>query len=276
MPLRRILPGLLLAGIAQAQAQEAPDDPYFGILTGAQAEPARRTAGSTERALPRPRAPLVAPQDSALPPELRAGAAARPRPVSAYVEARTGWDGVRGEADDDGYLLGVTAGFDGTVARLAGGRLFAGLLGSIDLSNARRTPASVDRDESGALPVLTLTETETTETRDVELGARVGWRGDRFGVYAMAALSSRKRERQETVSTFTEDAPGDGEADAQFTRTARTPAPAEGLFDDGLRLGAGVEAQLTRRSYVHVGYRWADYDAAGEKHQVVTGLGARF
>ena len=204
-----------------------------------------------------------------------------PRRLAAYVEARTGWDGPRGANRDDGVLAGVTVGVDYTIARAVGGKLYAGLLGSVDVSSARRSGAEVVRDDSGADPVLTLTEVQTSETRDVEVGGRLGWRTDRFGFYAMAALSNRKRETETIATTFTElVAPTEGEdgtaTPGAFTRDDVERTGVTGLFADGWRVGAGAEARVFGPAYLHVGYRYADYDESGERHQVLTGMGARF
>ena len=289
-------------------------DPYAGA-----ASPPRASQGQTERAaptaaaaasvptepraLPRPRAaaPVLAQSAYAAPgasvphASSASGAQARPapmpsqagsgrqpdRPLTAYVEARTGWDAPRGANRDDGVLAGLTAGFDHTIRRAAGGRLYAGLLASVDISSAGRANASEARDETGANPVITLTESPTSETRDVEVGGRLGWRTDRFGFYAMAALSNRKRETETVTTTFTELVAPTEDADGaaqpgEFTRDSVETTGVRGLFADGWRVGAGVEARVYGPAYLHVGYRYADYDEAGTRHQVLTGLGARF
>ena len=281
-----------LVGSAPAQDGALDSDPYFaGLPQDPYAAPRRATGGQTEaapaaRALPRPRSGIEPAYGSAaprpnVPTELRGAPAngaprAADRPLTAYVEARTGWDGPRGARADDGILLGATAGFDRAFARFAGGRFYAGLFGSIDLSSAERTAAEVARDETGANPVLTLTEAPVEAVRDVEVGARLGWRNGRMGLYAMTAFTNRKLETETVTTTFTE-LPDPDDADAVvFTQDSLERSGAQGLFADGWRVGAGAEIRVVGPAYMHLGYRYARYGTNDEKHQVLTGLGARF
>ena len=58
--------------------------------------------------------------------------------------------------------------------------------------------------------------------------------------------------------------------------------PAEVLFDfesvrvDGVRVGAGVEHQLTSRAFVKAEYRYSNYEQGVSRNQVVAGVGLRF
>lgn len=45
---------------------------------------------------------------------------------------------------------------------------------------------------------------------------------------------------------------------------------------DGLRVGGGLELNLTKNLYTKVEYRYTDFEAGVGKHGVVTGLGIRF
>lgn len=289
---------VLATAYAPANAQEGAldEDPYFTSLpANPYGTPARATDSATSsakdgasataapRALPRPRrgqtlayaAPAASLQSApaaAAEPSARAAA----RPLTAYIEGRAGFDAIRGVREDDGILFGATAGFDRALARFGGGQFYAGLLASIDFSSAERADSVTVRDETGPNPILTQTEQSVEEMRDIEVGARLGWRGSRFGIYLMAAISNAKREAVTVTTTFTETVDPDDTNAVLLTPTGTQTIGPGGMYADGLRLGGGFEARVIGPAYLHVGYRFTDDDAGTERHQVLTGVGARF
>jgi outer membrane immunogenic protein len=50
----------------------------------------------------------------------------------------------------------------------------------------------------------------------------------------------------------------------------------DGVNLDGVRVGAGVEFALGGNIYAKTEYRYSNYEAGYDKHQLVGGLGIRF
>ena len=71
-----------------------------------------------------------------------------------------------------------------------------------------------------------------------------------------------------------------GWANTRFTGTVRnasgTVMSKESANEDGFRLGAGVEHQLSDRLYVKGEYRYTDYGDDVRRHQALVGFGMRF
>lgn len=85
--------------------------------------------------------------------------------------------------------------------------------------------------------------------RDLYIGARAGFvAGDRALVYAKAGYTNARIETE-----------GFG-----------------GENGDGVRVGAGVEYKLGGQLFAKGEYRYSNYEAGVERHQVVGGLGIRF
>ena len=65
-----------------------------------------------------------------------------------------------------------------------------------------------------------------------------------------------------------------------YTKAAYTNARIKSDFGnfnvDGVRLGLGIEQQLTSQFYVKGEYRYSNYQFGIERHQVLAGVGARF
>jgi outer membrane immunogenic protein len=50
----------------------------------------------------------------------------------------------------------------------------------------------------------------------------------------------------------------------------------DGVNLDGVRVGAGVEFALSGNAYAKTEYRYSNYEAGYDKHQVIAGIGFRF
>ena len=94
--------------------------------------------------------------------------------------------------------------------------------------------------------------------RDIYVGGRVGAvLGSNTLLYAKAGYVNGRVNLQY-------DAPGSAD---DFD---------DGVNLDGVRVGAGVEFALSGNAYAKTEYRYSNYEAGYDKHQVVAGIGFRF
>ena len=158
--------------------------------------------------------------------------------TGVHAEVITGYDVVDADGTDssDGILYGLNAGYD-----FAMGGVILGLEGEIADSSTKR------RFAGG----------RTVTDRDLYVGARIGLPlGDRALAYGKVGYTNARFESEVAA----------GEAG-----TISSHANA-----DGIRLGAGLEYRLSDMLFLKGEYRYSNYEAGLSRHQVVTGIGARF
>lgn len=168
-------------------------------------------------------------------------------PASAQgfrAEVHGGWDRMTNDVRDDGVVYGVGLGYDVRVGR----RLVAGVEANADFSN-------VEECETGAIAAGD--ELCLTTRRDLSAVARIGIDVTPNGrLYALAGYTNGR---------FRIDYdPANGPA----TRVSQNL--------DGIRVGAGFQQGLGNRLYSKVEYRYSNYEAGAERHQVIAGLGIAF
>ena len=181
-----------------------------------------------------------------------------------------GWDHlVPGSSEDsyyrnqnaDGFLYGVDAGYD----IQAGRSLVVGIDGEVSGSTAKVDSDPYDNsDDFGYGRVKT--------GRDLYIGGRVGFLASPTTlVYAKGGYTNTRLD----LTSHN----GDDNTGRHFNL-------------DGYRVGAGIEQQLTPRTYAKVEYRYSNYtnarlefpngdntdnfDVDTDRHQIVAGVGFRF
>jgi outer membrane immunogenic protein len=168
-------------------------------------------------------------------------------PASAQTfraEVHGGWDHVGDEVDANGLTYGVGVGVDFDISR----RVVAGLEANLDFSSA---------DKCGTGVLAAGDELCAEARRDISAVGRLGYRiGDKGLIYALAGYTNGRYRIDYD--------PANGPA----VRTS------ENL--DGLRLGAGYQHDLGNRVYSKIEYRYSNYEADVERHQVIAGLGIAF
>src|SRR3954469_11097829 len=146
----------------------------------------------------------------------------------------------------NGVTYGVGAGYD-----LQAGHALFGIEGEATTSSADRcvdgTVVAGDRTCAGL-------------RRDLYVGGRVGALvGPRTLIYAKAGYTNAR---------------GRVEYDDGTSSTALDLTDHRNL--DGIRAGAGVQFGLGARTYLRTEYRYSNYEAGVDRHQVVGALGVRF
>lgn len=163
------------------------------------------------------------------------------------VEAVVGYDrlGGTGSGSQDGLAYGAAAGYDFQL-----GGLVAGLEAEY-----------VDSDVKGCATgsVVANDRICANAGRDLYVGGRVG-----------AAVTP-------TTLLYAKAGYTNARVGVNYTDTT-TPANSFRLNDelDGVRVGAGVEQQLGNGIYAKAEYRYSNYEAGLDRHQVLGGLGFRF
>lgn len=161
------------------------------------------------------------------------------------LEALAGYDKFSGNGSPDGIAYGGAAGYDFQI-----GQAVAGIEGEYLDSSAK----------GSANGFITAGDTfRARAERDLYVGGRIGFAA-RSGtlLYAKAGYSNAKLR-------------------AIYTNPA-VPAANFNTSDelDGVRVGAGLEQQLGTNLYAKAEYRYTNYEAGIERHQVLGGLGFRF
>jgi outer membrane immunogenic protein len=161
------------------------------------------------------------------------------------AEVHGGWDRLEAnELGESGVVYGIGLGYDHAI----GDRAFIGVDFSLDDSTQKEC-------ESSAL--VANDELCIRAGRDIAAGVRGGFRvGERGKLYALA-----------------------GYTNARFTSAYTTPAGVttrEGENLDGFRLGAGYQHTIAGNAYGKVEYRYSNYEADIERHQVLVGIGFEF
>ena len=165
--------------------------------------------------------------------------------TTGRVEVHGGWDHAGDSGvDSDGIVYGVGAGVDFQLSP----RVTAGVEANLDFSTA---------DECGS-SVLAAGDVLCVEAgRDISAVGRLGYRvTDNGTIYALA-----------------------GYTNGRF-RIDYDPAngPLVSTRDnlDGVRLGLGYQHNFANGLYSKVEYRYSNYEAGLERHQVIAGLGVAF
>jgi outer membrane immunogenic protein len=162
------------------------------------------------------------------------------------VEGVVGWDRPKaGGEHQDGVAGGVGAGYDFR----SGGAVF-GVEGEATLSTAKDCTHDV---------LVTGDKLCAKAKRDLYVGGRVGTIvATKTLLYAKAGYSNARFGAEYK----------DGGTGAANSSTASNL--------DGIRVGGGVEHELSGRSYVKAEYRYSNYEKGAERHQLLAGVGVRF
>jgi outer membrane immunogenic protein len=162
------------------------------------------------------------------------------------VEGLAGYDNLKGNGGGrDGIAYGGAAGYDFQL-----GSAVAGVEGEY-----------LDSDTKGCeTAFLTTADTICANAgRDLYVGGRLGFSlAPNTLLYAKGGYTNAKVR-------------------VNYTDPA-TPANSFSVSDelDGVRVGAGVEQKLGTNLYAKAEYRYSNYEAGIERHQVLGGLGFRF
>jgi outer membrane immunogenic protein len=162
------------------------------------------------------------------------------------VEGLVGYDNLKGNGGGrDGIAFGGAAGYDFQI-----GSAVAGIEGEyLDSSTKGCEGAFVTAGDSIC----------AKGKRDLYVGGRLGFAAAPSTLlYAKAGYTNAKVGVNYTDPT--------------------TPANNFSLSDelDGIRVGAGVEQKLGTNLYAKAEYRYSNYEAGIERHQVLGGVGFRF
>lgn len=166
--------------------------------------------------------------------------------TGARAEGLIGWDRVQADVGkEDGVAYGFGVGYDVQMSNLV-----VGLEAEFGDSTTKTCASGY----------LTVGDRLCARTgRDLYVGARVGTQiGASTLLYGKAGYTNARFK-------LAYDDGGSGAGDFRL-----------GDNYDGLRLGAGLEYAIGPNSFVKSEYRYSNYEAGAEKHQVVAGFGFRF
>lgn len=164
------------------------------------------------------------------------------------LEALAGYDRLKGSGGGgsrDGIAYGAAAGYDFQV-----GNAVLGIEGEYLDSDTR------GRENNFLVPGDTIS---ANAQRDLYVGGRLGFTaGPNTLLYAKAGYTNARIGVNYVNPT--------------------TPAANFRVTDelDGVRIGAGAEQKLGTNLYAKAEYRYSNYEAGIERHQVLGGLGFRF
>jgi outer membrane immunogenic protein len=160
------------------------------------------------------------------------------------IEGLVGWDHpLTNPGKDDAVTYGVAAGYD---------MQMGGAVVGIEAE-------AMDSDAKSCVGARTAADPRfcTKAGRDLYIGGRVGTVvGGRALLYAKAGYTNARAQLNSDNGT-TE------------TRLFKSDL-------DGVRVGAGAEYAVGPNSYVKAEYRYSNYEAGLERHQVLGGFGFRF
>ena len=174
------------------------------------------------------------------------GIASSPAQAQGFrAEIHGGWDRLSNEdVRDNGITYGAGVGYDVAL----GSGITAGVEGNLDFSNSKECETGV----LGAGDELCL-----RAKRDLSAVVRLGFDvARRSKIYALAGYTNGRFRINYTPAT------------GAATRES------ENL--DGLRLGAGFQQSFGNGIYSKIEYRYSNYEAGAERHQVLAGLGIAF
>ena len=163
------------------------------------------------------------------------------------IEGLVGYDRPSIEDENaDGIAYGVGVGYD-----FQSGNAVFGVEAEAMDSNADQTVTGVD------LPGDTL---RVRAGRDLYVGGRVG-----FGVGGNSLIYAKAGYTNARVGVTYEDG----------TVSTVNDIAARGNLD-GIRAGAGAQIGIGSNAYLKTEYRYSNYEAGVDRHQVVGGIGFRF
>jgi outer membrane immunogenic protein len=180
---------------------------------------------------------------SAAAPALAQDASGRAPFTGPRVEGLVGWDRVQNNGHKDGVAYGVGAGYD-----FQAGKALIGIEGEAADSTAKLCAGS----RTAVDPRVC-----AKAGRDLYVGGRIGTVvGGRTLLYAKGGYTN---------------------AQAKLTSNDGTTQTTLGKSNlDGYRVGAGAEYAIGANSFVKTEYRYSNYEAGFDRHQVVAGFGFRF
>lgn len=172
-------------------------------------------------------------------------ALASPCFAQARVEIHGGWDRVNSEElDDSGVVYGLGAGYDFSL----GDKAFVGVDFSLDDSSQK---------ECATAAILAGDKLCVRAGRDIAAGVRAGTKiGEDGKLYALAAYTNARFRSRYTSPTGV--------------------VTSEGENLDGFRLGAGYQHRIAGNAYGKIEYRYSNYEADVDRHQVLFGVGLEF
>jgi outer membrane immunogenic protein len=186
-------------------------------------------------------------------------------PASAQglrAELHTGYDRVQGGGDRrDGLLYGVGLGYDVTLAP----KLMVGIDASIDDSTTKGCESAAN------------VRACVRAGRDLAIGGRVGYAISAtdtvyvLASYTNARVTSRVTTTAATPAPTPTPTPVPALAAAAVSSTQRY---SDNL--DGVRFGLGLEHNFAANLYGKAEYRYSNYEAGVERHQILAGVGIRF
>lgn len=160
------------------------------------------------------------------------------------IEGLVGWDHpVTNPGHDDAVTYGVAAGYDMQMG--------FGLLG-VDVEAMDSDAKACSGAETVASPRIC-----AKAGRDLYAGARLGTVVGGLGLVYVKAGYTNARVQLNSDNGTTD------------TRLAKSDL-------DGIRVGAGAEYAVGPNSFVKAEYRYSNYEAGLERHQVLGGFGFRF
>ena len=176
-------------------------------------------------------------------------------PASSFagprVEATIGLDQSGDDAVSGKELTGMRAGGAVGYDVAIGTRVTLGVEAGIGWMVAGNT-------KFGPFPPNTTETYRTSAGRDIDISGRIGYAlSPRTLIYAKA-----------------------GWAEQSYSTRSSTGKKYDDLKSNGVRLGAGLEQKLTSNVYAKAEYRYTRYEDIGnfkkDRHQLLTGIGARF
>jgi outer membrane immunogenic protein len=161
------------------------------------------------------------------------------------VEAHGGWDRVQSEGvKSNGLLYGVGVGYDLNVGR----KLSLGAEATADLGTTKECERSV---------LATADQLCARARRDLSVVGRLGYAVTPGSQLYLVAGYTNARVR------------------ADYTPASGAPV-SESDNLNGVRVGGGFQQALGGGAYTKVEYRYSNYEAGTERHQVVVGVGLTF
>lgn len=161
-------------------------------------------------------------------------------PNGPRAEAILGWDHFNGDTslDDDGVTYGIGLGYDYAIS----GKSALGIDAEFTDSNGEQTkPLGAD------------VTAKLSADRELYVGGRYTYAAnDKINLFATAGYTNQRINVASSIGQ---------EADQDL---------------DGVRVGAGVQYNITDKLYWTTSYRYSNYEAGLDRSQVVTGIGFRF
>lgn len=161
--------------------------------------------------------------------------------VTYRIEAHGGWDRVVvGGGKDTGITYGLALGVDIPLGAMA----FIGFEGDADLSTVKDCVT------------IALGRACEKAGRDLSAVARAGLDvGGGIKLYVLGGYANAR-----LTDSFTSTSP--------FVASFKSSANG-----DGWRVGTGTEVKLGKSAYTKIEYRYSNYEAGYERHQLIAGLG---